>query len=156
MWQPAGIPVSAGAILLDGAGRLLILKPSYKKGWTIPGGVMEADGESPWEACRREVLEETGLRMDSGRLVCVDTRPAKPAKDRPLGLRFLFHCGTVSEQQTREIKLQRTEITTHRFVSPAEALKLLRPAISRRVAHGLDSPHCRYLEDGKPVDGVTA
>src|SRR5260370_14699151 len=45
-----GIPVSAGALIFDRAGRLLILKPTYKSGWTIPGGVMEADGETPWEA----------------------------------------------------------------------------------------------------------
>ena len=51
------IPVSAGALIFDRAGRLLILKPTYKTGWTIPGGVMEADGETPWEACRREVRE---------------------------------------------------------------------------------------------------
>src|SRR6185312_2789106 len=39
------IPVSAGALIFDRSGRLLILKPTYKSGWTIPGGVMEADGE---------------------------------------------------------------------------------------------------------------
>ena len=38
------IPVSAGALIFDRSGRLLILKPTYKSGWTIPGGVMEADG----------------------------------------------------------------------------------------------------------------
>ena len=63
-----GIPVSAGALIFDRAGRLLILKPTYKSGWTIPGGVMEADGESPWEACRREVREETGIDVARGRL----------------------------------------------------------------------------------------
>jgi hypothetical protein len=38
------IPVSAGALIFDQAGRLLILRPTYKSGWTIPGGVMEANG----------------------------------------------------------------------------------------------------------------
>ena len=57
------IPVSAGALIFDQAGRLLILKPTYKTGWTIPGGVMEADGETPWDACRREVLEECGIEV---------------------------------------------------------------------------------------------
>ena len=41
------IPTSAGALIFDRAGRLLILKPTYKSGWTIPGGVMEADGRRP-------------------------------------------------------------------------------------------------------------
>ena len=43
------VPVSCGALLFDERDRLLILDPSYKSGWTIPGGVMEADGESPWD-----------------------------------------------------------------------------------------------------------
>jgi 8-oxo-dGTP diphosphatase len=69
---PQGIPVSAGAMIFDRGGRLLILKPTYKSGWTIPGGVMEADGETPWDACRREVREETGLEVESGRLAAMD------------------------------------------------------------------------------------
>ena len=57
------IPVSAGALIFDGAGRLLILKPTYKTGWTIPGGVMEDDGETPWDACRREAVSYTHLTL---------------------------------------------------------------------------------------------
>ena len=72
-----GIPASSGALIRDSRGRILVLKPTYKSGWTIPGGVMEANGETPWEACQREVFEETGLRVSAGRLAAVDTRPAK-------------------------------------------------------------------------------
>ena len=71
------VPVSCGCLLFDEAGRLLVLKPTYKKGWTIPGGIMEDDGETPWDGCRREVREETGLEVTAGRLVAVDTRPSK-------------------------------------------------------------------------------
>jgi hypothetical protein len=42
-----GIPTSAGALIFDQTSRLLILKPTYKTGWTIPGGVMEAGGKTP-------------------------------------------------------------------------------------------------------------
>src|ERR1700687_5976970 len=75
------IPASAGALIFDPSRRLLVLKPTYKSGWTVPGGQMEDDGETPWEACRREVREETGLVVEAGRLVCVDflrPRPGKP------------------------------------------------------------------------------
>ena len=61
------IPASAGALIRARKGRLLILKPTYKGGWTVPGGVVEI-GESPWEACRRETREECGLDVTSGRL----------------------------------------------------------------------------------------
>ena len=85
-----GIPASAGALIFDRAGRLLILKPTYKSGWTIPGGVMEADGESPWEACRREVREETGIEVARGRLAAVDFRRPRPGRPggNPVPLRL--------------------------------------------------------------------
>ena len=96
------IPVSAGAMVFDRSGRLLILKPTYKSGWTIPGGVMEADGETPWDACRREVREECGLDLQAGRLACVDfrrPRPERPGRPgNPGGIRFLFDCGRLDDE----------------------------------------------------------
>lgn len=151
MWTPPGIPVSAGALVFDGRGRLLVLEPTYKSGWTIPGGVIEA-GETPWEGCRREVYEETGLDVTSGRLACVDTRPAKA--DRPLGLRFLFDVGPLPDDAIAAIRLQAEEISAHRFVRPDEALDLLRKPVRRRVRAALHRESCLYLENGRPVDGV--
>ena len=97
--QPAvpRIPASAGALIFDDRGRLLVLKPSYKKHWTIPGGQIEPDGESPWETCRREAREECGLDVERGRLVCVDF--LRPKGERLGGVRFLFDCGTFSDAQ---------------------------------------------------------
>lgn len=141
------IPVSAGALIFDPAGRLLILKPTYKSGWTIPGGVMEADGESPWEACQREVREETGLEVIRGRLAAMDFRPAKPG--RLAGIRYLFDCGQVSDEALADVKLQPEEISDFRLVSLTEALTLLRGPISRRVQAATQGHF--YLEDGRPA-----
>ena len=152
-WHLPRIPVSAGAIILDQHGGLLILKPTYKSGWTIPGGIMEADGESPWDACRREVREETGLNVEAGRLVCVDTRPAKA--DGQLGLRFLFHCGTLTPQAQAGVRVQREEVSRYRFAMPEQALALLRAPISRRVGVGLAVTGCAYLENGRYIDALT-
>ena len=91
LWEVPRIPASAGALIFDGTGRLLILKPSYKTGWTIPGGQIEENGESPWEGCQRETLEECGLEIERGRLACVDF--LRPRPGRPGGVRFLFDCG---------------------------------------------------------------
>jgi len=141
------IPVSAGALIFDPSGRLLILKPTYKSGWTIPGGVMEADGESPWEACQREVREETGLEVSHGRLAAMDFRPAKPG--RQAGIRYLFDCGQFGDEDLANMKLQPEEISDSRLVHLPEALTLLRGPISRRVESATQG--FRYLEDGRPV-----
>jgi len=146
------IPVSAGALIFDRAGRLLILKPTYKTGWTIPGGVMEADGETPWDACRREVREECGIELRSGRLACVDFRPSRPG--HPGGIRFLFDCGTADETALAAIKLQPEEIAEYRLVPLEGALALLRPPIRRRVRAVSQHRGFVYLEDGRPVSGV--
>ena len=107
------IPASAGALIFDRAGRLLILKPTYKSGWTIPGGVMEADGETPWSACRREVREECGLEVHTARLACVDFRRPRPG--RPGGMRFLFDCGALEDAALSGVVLQPEEISEHRL-----------------------------------------
>lgn len=146
------IPASAGALLRDGDDRILVLKPTYKGGWTVPGGQVEEGGETPWEACRREVAEETGLIVDSGRLVCVDFLRARP--DHPGGVRFLFDCGEVAPVERDHIVLQEGEIGDHRWAEVDEALRLLSGPVSRRVGRALGATGTIYLEDGRPVVGV--
>ncbi len=146
------IPASAGALLHDGAGRILVLKPTYKSGWTIPGGQIEEDGESPWEGCRREVAEETGLVVDAGRLVCVDFLRLRP--NRPGGVRFLFDCGEVGAERRQGLVLQEDEIEEARWATPEAAAGLLSGPVGRRVARALAAVGTVYLEDGRPVPGV--
>jgi len=152
------IPVSAGALIFDSAGRLLILKPTYKAGWTIPGGVMEADGETPWEACRREVREECGIDLRAGRLACTDFRPARPARagrpGRSGGIRYLFDCGRAGDAALAAITLQPEEIAECRLAPLDTALTLLRPAIRRRVGAATRRRRFVYLENGRPVPAV--
>src|SRR5690349_1281755 len=146
------VPASAGALIFDTTGQLLILKPNYKKGWTIPGGQIDANGESPWEACQRETREECGLAVAHGRLVCVDFRRPKP--NRPGGLRFLFDCGAFADRELLAIRLQAEEIDEHRLVEVDDATKLLSGPIRRRVAAAVGAERCLYLEDGRPVSGI--
>lgn len=144
------IPASAGALVWDRKGRLLILKPTYKGGWTIPGGIIEADGETPWEACRRETREECGLEVRHGRLVCVDF--LRPRPGRPGGMRFLFSCGTFRDSALSDIVLQKEEISAYRLARVDRALRRLSGPVRRRVTAAVNKPgKLRYLEDGRPV-----
>jgi 8-oxo-dGTP diphosphatase len=146
------IPVSAGALVFDRAGRLLILKPTYKSGWTIPGGVMEADGETPWEACQREVREECGIEVRRARLACMDFRRPKPG--RAGGIRFLFDCGRVDDKDLAGIVVQPEEVSEYRLAALPDALGLLRGPIRRRVRAATGGTRLVYLEDGRPVREV--
>ena len=147
------IPASAGALIFDAEPRLLILKPNYKKGWTIPGGQIDSGGESPWDACRRETREECGLELVRARLVCVDFLDPKPR--RPGGVRFLFDCGTLADRQLGAIRLEvGGEIDGYRFVALPEAIAMLSGPLRRRVRAGVTARACVYLEDGRPVASV--
>lgn len=67
-----GEPVHcAGAVVRDGAGRLLLVRranPPAQGSWTLPGGRLEA-GETAAAAAAREVREETGLEVEVGALL---------------------------------------------------------------------------------------
>ena len=44
-------------------GALLLVRLSYRKSWGLPGGLLQR-GETPADAARREVMEESGLAVD--------------------------------------------------------------------------------------------
>ncbi len=147
------VPASAGALIFDRTGRLLVLKPTYKSGWTIPGGQMEASGETPWEACRREVREESGLVVESGRLACVDF--LRPRPGRPGGIRFLFDCGAFDDETLAGIVVQAEEISSYRLEDLDGALELLSGPLRRRVRAVVGTAGTVYLEDGRPIAALS-
>jgi ADP-ribose pyrophosphatase YjhB (NUDIX family) len=65
---------SAGAVILDESGRILLLKHVFRsgEGWGIPGGFINR-GEQPKDALRREVSEETGIELESVELAFIHT-----------------------------------------------------------------------------------
>ena len=68
--------VTAGAIITDDSGRVLLLKHRFRPGtgWGMPGGFME-EGEQPEEALRRELREEIGLEVEE--VNCLRRGPSK-------------------------------------------------------------------------------
>jgi len=66
-----------GAVATDEQGRLLMIKRGHEPGaglWSIPGGRIEP-GETDAEALVREMLEETSLIVEVGRLLGRVQRP---------------------------------------------------------------------------------
>jgi ADP-ribose pyrophosphatase YjhB (NUDIX family) len=66
--------LGCSAAIFDEQGRVLLTRRADNGQWCLPGGAVDA-GESVAEACEREVLEETGLRVRVRRLVGVYSHP---------------------------------------------------------------------------------
>lgn len=62
----------AGGILANSKNEILLQKRSDFDAWGLPGGALEF-GESAQEACVREFLEETGLKVRTKSLLGVST-----------------------------------------------------------------------------------
>ena len=77
--DPTDIRLSVSALVWDGEGplrRLLLMRRSDNGHWGLPGGYVEA-GESVTDAVAREVFEETGVRIEVGRLVGIYSDPKR-------------------------------------------------------------------------------
>lgn len=146
--------VAAGALLVDDNDRPLLVKPTYKAGWDVPGGYVEP-GESPRAACIREVLEELGITPPLGRLLVVDWAPSELDGDKLL---FLFDGGRLDQDTADRIRLDMAEIERYAYVDPAMLAGHLAPRLARRVSEALDARRqrqTRYLEHGHQVQPAT-
>ncbi len=75
--MPGNVVPCVGAVVKDSRGRLLLIKRGHEPGaglWSLPGGRIEP-GETDAEALVREMLEETGLIVEPGRLIGQVRRP---------------------------------------------------------------------------------
>ena len=63
--------VAASALVRNDEGQILIVR-SHSRGWEIPGGQIEI-GETLIDGLKREVMEESGVHAEIGRLAAVRT-----------------------------------------------------------------------------------
>jgi 8-oxo-dGTP diphosphatase len=149
------VRAAAGAVIRDEQGRVLVVRPTYKQTWELPGGSLERD-ESPLTACKRELREEIGFVPPVGTLLCVDWVSPRPPWDG--GLMFLFDGGVFSAAQIADIRLPRDELESFDFRPPDELESVLIPRLARRVLACVP-PRGQggiYLEDGTSDLGTTS
>jgi 8-oxo-dGTP pyrophosphatase MutT (NUDIX family) len=129
-WQ-ATLPrkrMGAGVLVRDADDRVLLVEPTYKPDWEIPGGTVEVD-ESPRTGCAREVREELGLDLVVGRLLVFEWQPA--AHDRTESLLFVYDGGVLLPEAG--ITLPADELVSYRLVALEDIDALVSPRLARRL-----------------------
>jgi len=114
--------IGALVLIFNGNQQLLIVKPTYKEGWSIPGGGVD-DNESPKTAAAREIKEELGLDLKNITLIGVGYTPVQGIK--PETLQFVFNGGELNADEIKKISLDTNEHSEFRFVEISKAGNLL-------------------------------
>ena len=147
-----GVPVlpthiiASAAIVINDKDEILLVNSNHY-GWMFPGGQVEV-GENAIDAVKREVMEETGIKIEVGEIFCISSNTGKHpgfggVKEVPTKLALDFICraagGTLRASE---------ENSESAFVSKDEALKMIRtPAIAERFKAYLEySGRPAYLE----------
>ena len=144
-----GKRMGAGALIRDPAGRVLVVEPTYKESWEVPGGIVEAD-ESPRQACAREIREELGLEFVPGRLLVHEWQGPEP--DRTESVMLIFDGGVLPDLDA--VTLPVDELRSARFVAAGDLPQLLDERLVRRLhaaLRALDEPVLVELEHGREV-----
>lgn len=128
--------MASGVLFRDAEGRVLLVEPSYKPNWEIPGGAIEAD-ESPWATATRELAEELGWDRPLGRLLVVDY--VRPQDSRPEGVVFVFDGGVLDEKELVGMAFPDGEIVSVAFHTLADANKKVKPLLADRLAVALEA-----------------
>lgn len=148
-----GLPkkrVAAGALFCDDQDRTLLVKPTYKDYWQLPGGVAEAD-EAPLATATREIGQELGLpALTLGRLLVVDW--VAPRDGIAIeGLLFVYDAPELSAEQIEAIALPADELEAWAWCDEQQLHERLPAHMLRRITvarRARKESETSYLENG--------
>ena len=136
--------MGSGVLFFNAEKEILLVKPTYKETWEIPGGVVEHN-ESPRDAAIREVKEELGIQLNSTlKLLCVEYMAE--GNEISEGLMFIFTGEPLTEQQIAEITLRTEEVSAFKFFTTEQAVLLLGPVLGSRIQKCVSAKECFYSE----------
>lgn len=127
---------SAGVLFTNSEHEILLVEPTYKDHWEIPGGVVEQQ-ESPRLAAMREIKEEMGLNIIITTPLCVDYKPFKNSPHD--AFHIIFDGGLLSPEQLQAIRLDPQEIKSMRFIPLAELSSFTSAGKCRRLSAALEA-----------------
>jgi 8-oxo-dGTP diphosphatase len=117
--------VSVAGVVVDDQGRALIIQRRDNGHWEPPGGVLE-HGETIEDGLRREVYEETGLKVEPERLAGIYQNMQRHI------VALVFRCRAVDGQMA-----ENAEVAGFIWAAPAEITRLMTEAYATRVLDAL-------------------
>ena len=90
MARPETPLLATDCVIRDNDGRIVLIRRQndpFRGGYALPGGFVDI-GETVEAACRREVLEETGLSVDTLKLVGVYSDPRRDPRGHSVSVAF--------------------------------------------------------------------
>ncbi|MBV9023984.1 MAG: NUDIX hydrolase [Streptomycetaceae bacterium] len=153
--------LSAAALFTDPLGRILLVQPTYRQQRLLPGGAAEP-GESPAQACAREVLEELGLERAPGRLLAVHWLPPDhpdiaAGMAVPGEVRYILDGGTLDEEEIAALRVPADELLGFEFIDSTQAEERMIPVDGQIMLAALRarlSGTTAHLEGGRHVGEV--
>jgi 8-oxo-dGTP pyrophosphatase MutT (NUDIX family) len=113
-----------------------LVDPTYKDGWDLPGGMVEAN-ESPRAGALRELDEELGLAPVLGRPLGIEWVAAHgPWDDQVV---FVFDGGTLTTERAATVRVRDPELAAWEFFDVEDARAHMRDDIWRRLRAARDS-----------------
>lgn len=112
--------VGSVTIIIDEMGRLLLQQRKFPHGaWGITGGLMEL-GESTEDVARREIFEETGLKVDKLNLINVYSGPQNFVKAENGDEFYVVTVAYYAEGFEGKLNIDKSESITFDFFFPNE------------------------------------
>jgi len=128
--------VSVAGVVVDPAGRVLVIRRRGTSEWQAPGGVLEL-AESVEDGVRREVAEETGVQVEAERLTGVYKNMTRGV------VALVFRC-----RPTTSAVDQTDEASEIRWMTLDEVRENMSPAFAVRVLDAFEPEAAVRSHDG--------
>lgn len=108
MWTP-NYTAGVVALLVRPNGDVLFMKPTYRRGWVLPGGLL-GHHEAPELTVRREVEEELGIKVQP-HAYRVATQPERH-------MVTTFTIASITDEQVAQLRPDPIEVASIKWFAP--------------------------------------